>query len=223
MYLANLPHLVYQASDLQAHHTTALNKGNEASRSRVASSLAGQAASQLLGWCCRPRSTWRRALGPRQPAALCCWLTCRALQYIVENYHQLPDVVLFTHADRWAAPAVLSCSHPLCAGSQAVLSWSEGLLHSFTNGQLHACRSGWHLVDKVRIIRTLQWRRHGFANLRHANMVRSGLLLLVQPGCRTGWPLAWSQVLRPAGVPGGLELPPAVPGLALERELAAPA
>ena len=33
------------------------------------------------------------------------------------------------------------------------------------------CRSSWHLKDKVRILRSLQWGRHGFANLRHARMV----------------------------------------------------
>ena len=33
-------------------------------------------------------------------------------------------------------------------------------------------RASWHLLDKVRILRSLRWGVHGFANLRHANMVR---------------------------------------------------
>ena len=78
------------------------------------------------------------------------------LQYIVDHYEDLPDISVFSHG-AMCVPATAECRKIGC----------QTLAHS----QLYVCRSSWHLVDKVRIIRSLQWGRHGFANLRHARMV----------------------------------------------------
>ena len=52
LYLSSIPHVVYQAADLNAQHTTAMNKGNEATI---------------------------------------------YLQYIIDNYDNLPHQVIFSH------------------------------------------------------------------------------------------------------------------------------
>ena len=50
--------------------------------------------------------------------------------------------------------------------------------------KLRGCREAWHLRDKVDTVSRLQWGRHSFANLRHANMT-----------CPQHWtcPMSWNR------------------------------
>ena len=120
------------------------------------------------------------------------------LQYIIDNYDNLPETIIFSHGHKRAplraatgaaAPASGALPAPLLARSAAQRSAAgkaRGLrakavclcaeqraapAHAWLLRARWAHRRAWHLEDKIRIIKTLRWGEIGFANLRHANMV----------------------------------------------------
>ena len=110
------------------------------------------------------------------------------LQYIIDQYDQLPDVSVFSHG---AMYGLRSSSHCCSTCSTCLVILTVSLL-----------RSAWHLVDKVRIIRSLQWGRHGYANLRHARMVCPEVWQCQHLGLDWRWsglwlhPTDWQNVTR---------------------------
>ena len=83
------------------------------------------------------------------------------LQYIIDQYDHLPDISVFTHGAMCVN--LMNELTPIC-------SLSHTTVQQVLTPSAHS-RSAWHLRDKVRILRSVQWGRHGFANLRHARMV----------------------------------------------------
>ena len=135
------------------------------------------------------------------------------LTFIIDHYHLLPEEVVFAHAHRCAhmpcdqqvlfqsaswTPSVLCFIQDLqrCAAfhETPVLNQQDAVVPHIS-GMRSDCpcafRESWHLKDKAAAVSRLQWGRHAFANLRHANM-----------SCPQHWtcpvPMRWKRY-----VPGG--------------------
>ena len=119
------------------------------------------------------------------------------LTFIIDYYEALPEAVLFAHAHRR-----VSDPHPQAVEQLPVFAKFSSKPATYLPPQAQLlkleteCRGAWHLRDKAAAASRLQWGKHGFANLRHANLTcpehwRCSWSLRRLRRVRSGWTGAW--------------------------------